>query len=169
MGQAIPSGKRGSEKQIPEILPRTAKQPPSCNGANAKPNAGGNGRYGIRQATRARGGSVQHPKHDANRPSDHRLHQTGLAPRWRRRGFGRPRWSLDPMPFWARLFLILRHRFPCVDAARSARRRVWPKPACHPKSACPAARWRRRGLSPSCHHRATIWHLPDPGCRAHRR
>jgi len=169
MGQAIPSGKRGSEKQIPEILPRAAKQAPSCNGANAKPNACGDGRHGIGQATRARGRGVQHPKDDANRPSDHRLHQTGLPPRWRCCGLGRARLPLDPMPFRARLVLIPRHRFPCVGAARSARHRAWPKPACHPKSACPAARWQQRGPSPSCHHRATIARLPGPGCRAHQR
>ena len=160
---------QGSEKQIPEILPRTAKQPPSSDGANAKPNAGSNRRHGIRQPARPRGGGIQHAKHDANGPCDHRMYQPGLPPRWRCGGFGWPWWALDPMPFRALLVLIPRHSFPCVDAARSARRRAWPKPACHPKSAARAARWQQRGPSPSCHHRATIWHLPGPGCRAHQR
>ena len=160
---------QGSEKQIPEILPRAAKQPPGRNGANAKPNAGGNGRHGIRQASRPGGRGVQHPKHNANRTRDHGMHQTWLPPRWRRCRFGWAWRALDPMPFRALLFLIPRHSFPCVDAARSARRRAWPKPACHPKSAARAARWRQRGPSPSCHHKATIWHLPGPGYRAHQR
>ncbi|NBS44738.1 MAG: heme-binding protein [Acetobacteraceae bacterium] len=43
-----------------------AKQPPSGDGADAKPDTGGNGRHRIGQAARAGGSGIQHAEHDAN-------------------------------------------------------------------------------------------------------